>query len=65
MIYSGEHFTFIAEHAAQIDALDTPALRQPEQLWLLTEEGDDVLDYRHVVARYTGLRKAVKNLFWS
>ena len=59
MIYSGERFSFTAEHAAQIDALDTPVIAQPDKLWLLAEEGDEVLDYRHAVARYTGCRQTV------
>lgn len=58
-LYSGEHFTFTTEHAAQIAALDTPRLSQPEKLWLLAEEGDEVLDYRYAVARYAGSRQTV------
>lgn len=59
MIYSGELFRFTAEHAAQIDALDTPRLRRPEDFWLLAEEGDEVLDCRHALARYAGARQTV------
>ena len=59
MLYSPQRFAFTAEHAAQIAALDTPVIRQPENFWLLVEEGDETLDYRHAVARYAGARQTV------
>ncbi|MDP5239269.1 YqiA/YcfP family alpha/beta fold hydrolase [Uliginosibacterium sp. 31-16] len=59
MLYTPQRFTFNAEHAAQIAALDTPLIRQPENFWLLAEEGDETLDYRHAVRRYAGSRQTV------
>jgi uncharacterized protein len=59
MLYSDERFTFTEEHIAQIVALDCPRLRNPQNLWLLAETGDEVLDYRHAVKRYTGARQTV------
>ena len=59
MLYSGERFRFTETHAAQIAAMDTPALTRPQDFWLLAEEGDETLDYRHAVARYAGSRQTV------
>jgi predicted esterase YcpF (UPF0227 family) len=59
MLYSDERFTFTAEHAAQIAALDCPHLHRPDHLWLLAETGDEVLDYRDGVKRYAGARQTV------
>ncbi|MDO6386366.1 MULTISPECIES: YqiA/YcfP family alpha/beta fold hydrolase [Uliginosibacterium] len=59
MIYSGERFSFTAEHAAQIAALDVARISRPENFWLLAEEGDEVLDYRHALKRYAGCHQSV------
>lgn len=58
-LYGGPAFRFTEAHAHQIAALDTPVLRQPEHFWLLAEEGDETLDYRHAVARYSASRQTV------
>ena len=59
MLYTPVRFNFTTEHAAQIAALDTPKISHPENLWLLAEEGDETLDYRHAVTRYAGCRQTV------
>lgn len=59
MLYTGERFTFTAEHIAQIVALAPPTLGCPENFWLLAEEGDETLDYRQAVKRYAGARQTV------
>lgn len=59
MIYTGERFQFTAAHAAQIEALDVPAIRRPQDFWLLAEEGDEVLDHRMALTRYAGCRQTV------
>jgi uncharacterized protein len=66
-LFLGEHtwfyqsggFTFTAEHARQLTVLDPRCLPNPQNLWLLTEEGDEVLDYRHAVARFAQARQSV------
>lgn len=59
MIYTGERFDFTAAHLEELRALETGALREPSRFWLLAETGDEVLDYRHAVARYAGARQTV------
>lgn len=58
-LYSGETFEFTHEHIEQLRAIDVPLLSRPQRFWLLVEEGDETLDYRHAVARYAGARQTV------
>ena len=58
-LYSGETFEFTLEHIEQLRAIEIPVLHQPRRFWLLLEEGDETLDYRHAVSRYAGARQTV------
>lgn len=59
MIYTPQTFVFDTHHVAQVAAMFAPVLRHPENFWLLAEEGDETLDYRHAVSRYAGARQTV------
>jgi predicted esterase YcpF (UPF0227 family) len=55
--HSGEPFTFTEAHAAQLKRqVSRPT---PARYWLLTETGDEVLDYRLGLAFYAGCRQTV------
>lgn len=58
-LYTGERFDFTRAHINALRALDVPAITRPERYWLLAETGDEVLDYRHAVAKYAGARQTV------
>lgn len=58
-MYTGETFRFTEAHIAELRALEVPAITRPERYWLLVETGDEVLDYRHAVAKYAGARQTV------
>lgn len=58
-MYSGESFEFTAAHIDELRAIEAPAITHPDRYWLLVETGDEVLDYRHAVARYAGCRQTV------
>jgi len=58
-LYSGESFDFTRDHVEQLRAIEIPVLSKPQHFWLLAEEGDETLDYRHAVSRYTGARQTV------
>jgi predicted esterase YcpF (UPF0227 family) len=58
-LYTGEAFDFTPEHIEQLHALGTEALSDPTRYWLLAEQGDEVLDYRHSVEKYRGARQTV------
>lgn len=57
-LYSGESFEFTLEHIEELRAIEIPVLSKPQRFWLLVEEGDETLDYRHAVSRYAGARSA-------
>lgn len=58
-LYSGESFEFTLDHIEELRAIDVPVLGKPQRFWLLVEEGDETLDYRHAVNRYVGARQTV------
>lgn len=58
-MYTGEAFDFTQAHIDQLRAIEVPTVTRPERYWLLVETGDEVLDYRHAVARYAGCRQTV------
>lgn len=58
-LYTGEAFEFTREHIEQLRAIHHAVLGRPERYWLLAEEGDETLDYRHAVARYAGAKQTV------
>jgi len=58
-LYTGEVFEFTPAHITELEALETGQLRDPRRYWLLAETGDEVLDYRHAVAKYAGARQTV------
>ena len=58
-LYTGETFEFGLEHVEELRALAIPVLRNPARFWLLVEEGDETLDYRHAVERYAGAKQTV------
>lgn len=58
-MYTGEVFDFTAMHIDELRRLEVPSITRPERYWLLVESGDEVLDYRHAVQKYTGARHTV------
>jgi hypothetical protein len=58
-LYSGEPFEFTLRHIEELRAIEVPVLGKPQRFWLLVEEGDETLDYRHAVSRYAGARQTV------
>jgi predicted esterase YcpF (UPF0227 family) len=57
-LYSGEPYELTEQHLEEWRALYVPRVR-PERYLLLVETGDEVLDYRHAVARYAGAEQVV------
>jgi predicted esterase YcpF (UPF0227 family) len=58
-LYTGEPFEFTLRHIEELRAIEIPVLGKPQRFWLLVEEGDETLDYRHAVSRYAGARQTV------
>lgn len=47
------------EFLQELQALDTPQITQPQRYFLVAATGDDVIDYRTMVAKYSGCRMRV------
>jgi predicted esterase YcpF (UPF0227 family) len=57
--HSDEPFEFKQEYLAELDALAVGRISRPERYFLLAASGDEVLDYRDMVAHYAGARQHV------
>ena len=64
----GYYSTYLAENFDLKAVLVNPAVVAhlslkdfvgPQRFWLLAEEGDETLDFRHAVSRYAGARQTV------
>lgn len=51
-----EHFYFRPEYIDQLRALEVPAITHPERYLAIVAQGDELLDWREMVARYPGVR---------
>ncbi len=59
MYHSDEPFEFKREYIDELRAFAVPAITRPERYFLLAATGDEVLDYRDMVAHYAGARQHV------
>ncbi|HEY4316463.1 MAG TPA: YqiA/YcfP family alpha/beta fold hydrolase [Herbaspirillum sp.] len=57
--HSDEPFEFKAEYMAELRVLSVPAVSRPERYFLIAATGDEVLDWREMVAHYPGARQRV------
>lgn len=57
-LYTGVEYEFTAQHIEELKALEVAAVT-PEHYLLLTRTGDEVLDYRLAVEKYSGARQWV------
>jgi predicted esterase YcpF (UPF0227 family) len=57
--HSDEPFEFKREYIDELRALAVGQITQPERYFLIAATGDEVLDYRDMVAHYAGARQHV------
>jgi predicted esterase YcpF (UPF0227 family) len=57
--HSDEPFEFKREYIAELGALAVDKITRPERYFLIAATGDEVLDYRTMVAHYAGARQVV------
>ncbi|QDD63030.1 alpha/beta fold hydrolase [Herbaspirillum seropedicae] len=57
--HSDEPFEFKHEYIAELQALVVPAITRPERYFLIAATGDEVLDWREMVAHYPLARQTV------
>ncbi|MYN39574.1 esterase [Duganella sp. FT109W] len=55
--HSDEPFEFKREYIDELHALEVPKISKPERYFLIAASGDEVLDYRDMVAHYQGARQ--------
>ncbi|MGB8337837.1 MAG: YqiA/YcfP family alpha/beta fold hydrolase [Burkholderiales bacterium] len=58
-IYTHEKYTFTREHIRQMRDLDIRTITHPERYLLLTQTGDEVLDYREAVKKMAGAQQII------
>lgn len=58
--YTGENYLLEAHHMAELRALEVEDIAHPEQIWLLQQEGDELLDYQQAVAKYQQCKQTVE-----
>lgn len=57
--HSDEPFEFRLEYIDELKALEVTKITRPERYFLLVATGDEVLDWREMVAHYPGARQQV------
>ena len=57
--HSDEPFEFKRDYIDELRAYAVPAISRPERYFLIAATGDEVLDYRDMVAHYAGARQTV------
>ncbi|MDO6525609.1 MULTISPECIES: esterase YqiA [unclassified Motilimonas] len=50
--YTEQVYTLTIEHMADLKSLEVEPVTHPERLWLLTQMGDEILDYRQAVNKH-------------
>jgi Predicted esterase len=58
--YTGERYLLEPQHVTELRELGIPQLLHPERIWLLQQQGDEVLDYRHALQFYHFARTTVE-----
>ena len=52
-IYTGEKFTFEESHIEVLNSFDVKAPGKPENYYLMVQSGDEVLDYRQALEKFS------------
>lgn len=58
--YTQERYFLEPKHMDELKALAVGKLSEPSSLWLLQQEGDEVLDYRQAIERYQDCKQTVE-----
>lgn len=58
--YTHERYQLDADDILALRTLDVPTLTHPSQFWLLQQMGDEVLDYRQAVEKFSVSRQTVE-----
>ncbi|WBA11327.1 esterase YqiA [Salinivibrio kushneri] len=58
--YTQERYTLESADIHALREIDVPVLSHPERFWLLQQEGDEVLDYRQAVEKFSASQQTVE-----
>ena len=58
--YSGENYVLETKHIEELKALEVIHITQPQRLWVLLQQGDEVLDYRQAALKYAQCRLTIE-----
>ncbi|ORT48287.1 esterase [Vibrio sp. qd031] len=58
--YTNEHYTLDHSHIEDLKQLDVERLNDPTDFWLIQQMGDEVLDYRQAVDKFSASRQTVE-----
>jgi predicted esterase YcpF (UPF0227 family) len=58
-LYTGEKYSLTADHITELKAIDVTELTQPKRFLLLTQTGDETLDYREAVEKLASIEQRV------
>ena len=58
--YTGEGYFLESHHMIELQDLLVKTVTTPESLWLLQQEGDEVLDYRQAVEKYLNCKQTIE-----
>ncbi len=59
-IYTKEEYWLESKHVAQLKALDIETIINPKQFWLMQQMGDEVLDYRQAVEKFSQAKQTIE-----
>ena len=59
--YTDETYFLQEKHVDLLRTLDVSELNNPEDFWLLQQEGDEVLDCRQAVEKYASAKKTIES----
>jgi predicted esterase YcpF (UPF0227 family) len=57
--YTDEEYVLVPEHVEELRKLDVSQITYPERYLLLTQTGDEVLDYRQAVEKFRGCEQII------
>jgi uncharacterized protein len=59
-IYTKEDYVLEEKHIIELKALEVKTIQYPERFWLLLQTGDEVLDYRQAVEKFSHAQQTVE-----
>jgi predicted esterase YcpF (UPF0227 family) len=58
--HTGEHWELTMGHVEALKTLETPELYYPEEILLMVQTGDEVLDYKQSITKYSGAATIIR-----